>query len=254
MNTSTERRTERIYERVVVSSLECEQYQYKDRPVLRNYKRRKREKNENGEKEEKGQIEKAESSVRRTRREIRRTVNSNPQLTKFLTLTSKITDGKKSNHCFNLFTQRMKDRYPEFQYFAVLEFQKDIDFFGNVKPDGGAAHYHLLCNLRYVRSKEIEKIWGKGFIKIKRVRHVTNLGRYLSKYLQKDMFDKRMFGKKKFFCSQELKRPVEIVNDDARVFMQENAENMEKGWETTFTSNYLGEISYAIFRLNISSA
>lgn len=249
MNTSTERRTERIYEKIVVSGFECEQYQYKDRPVLRNYKRRKREKSKNDERKEKSQTEKAESSVRRTRREIRRIINSNPQLMKFLTLTSKITDVKESNHKFNLFTQRMKDRFPEFQYFAVLEFQKDVDFFGNVKPNGGAAHYHLLCNLRYIRAEKIRKIWGNGFIKIRRVRHVDNLGRYLSKYLQKDMFDKRMFGKKKFFCSQDLKRPIEMINDEARDFVQEHAESREAGWKMTFTSAYLGEISYVIFRI-----
>ena len=249
MNTSTGKYTERIHEKVVVSGFECEQYQYKDRPVLRNYKRRKREKNENNETKEKDQTEKAESSVRRTRREIRRTVNSNPQLTKFLTLTSKITDGKKANYCFNLFSQRMRDRFPEFQYFAVLEFQKDTDFFGNVKPEGGAAHYHLLCNMRYVRSKEIEKIWGKGFIKIKRVRHVDNLGRYLSKYLQKDMFDKRMLGKRKFFCSQDLERSIEYVNEEVQKFFRENGENMETTFKTTFYDEYRGETSYQIWRL-----
>ncbi len=247
MNTSTGRRTERIYEKVVVSGFEVEHYQYKTKPVLRNYKRRKRK--EKKREEEDDPKKKTEFSIRRTRREIRRIINSNLQLMKFLTLTSKITDVSISNHEFNLFTQRMKDCYPEFQYFAVLEFQKDVDHYGVVKPNGGAVHYHLLCNLRYIWCEKIQKIWGNGFIKIRRVRHVDNLGRYLSKYLRKDMFNKRMFRKKKFFCSQDLKRPIEIVNDEARDFAQEHAESREAGWKMTFTSAYLGEISYVIFRI-----
>ena len=74
---------------------------------------------------------------------------------------------QEANRLFNLFTQRMKDKFPEFQYFAVIEFQKDIDFYGKIKPDGGAVHYHLLCNLRYVISKKIEKIWGQRIHKNK---------------------------------------------------------------------------------------
>ena len=254
MHTSTGKQTERIYEKVLVSCFEIEQYQYLDKPVIRNYKREERKKKNNGEnkkKEKKTQTEKAQSSVSRTRKDIRRLVNSNPQLIKFLTLTTTSTDIGKMNREFKLFTQRMKakDCFPDFQYLSVPEFQKDIDFFGKVKPDGGAVHYHLLCNLPYVDQKKIAKIWGHGFIKIKRVSHVTNLGAYLCKYLQKDMHDKRMFGKKKFFCSQDLNRPIEITNEEARKYMQDNSDNLKMTWEKTFNDEYRGEISYKVFHM-----
>ncbi len=248
MHTSTGKYTEIITERLVISGFEIEQYQYKEKPVIRNYKRRKRKEKNNGDNQNK-QIKKTDFAINRTRREIRRLVNSNNNLMKFLTLTTKITGIKKANRFFNLFTQRMKNRFPEFQYLAVIEFQSDIDFFGIVKPDGGAVHYHLLCNLRYVKSEEISKIWKHGFIKIKRVSHVDNLGRYLSKYLQKDMFDERMFGKKKFFCSQDLKRPTEITNSEAQFFVRNNSENLKITWEATFKDDYRGEILYKIFHL-----
>jgi hypothetical protein len=255
MHTSTEKYTVRITERTIISGFEVERYQYLDKPILRNYKRKERKKKTNDENEKKEQqekveqMEKAESSVRRTRREIRRLVNANPQLIKFLTLTTTSVDIAKMNRQFNLFTQRMKDRFSEFQYLAVNERQKDIDHFGKVKPDGGAVHYHLLCNLRYVKSDILAKVWKHGFIKINQVSHVDNLGRYLSKYLQKEMFDKRMFGKKKFFCSQDLKRPIEIINDESKLFNQENSKNLEKKWEPEkpFENDYQGKIQYTLF-------
>jgi hypothetical protein len=243
MHTSTGNYTERITEKIIVSGSEVEYYRYKDKPIIRNYKRKNRKTKNDKVK----QTKKSDFAVNRTRRDIRRTVNANPQLIKFLTLTSTSTNIDKMSKCFNLFTQRMEDRYSEFQYFSVREFQKDVDFFGKAKPDGGAIHYHLLCNLRYVKSKELEKIWGHGFIKIKKVKHVDNLGRYLSKYLQKDMFDKRMFGKKKFFCSQNLKRQTEIINTDAQDFLKNNSQNLKMTWEKTFTDDYRGEIDYKIY-------
>lgn len=249
MHTSTGKQTERIYEKIIISGFEVEQYQYKDKPVMRNYKRKKREKRKDENNDDKKPKAKAKSSISHTRKDIRRIINSNPQLNKFLTLTTVETDLTKMNNLFNLFTQRMKDRFSEFQYFSIIEFQKDIDFFGKVKPDGGAVHYHLLCNLRYVKSDEIEKIWGHGFIKIKRVNHVTNLGAYMSKYLQKDMYDTRLFGKKKFFCSQDLKRPTEIINEEARTYKKDNLDNLEKKWESTFYVDYRGEIIYRSFHM-----
>lgn len=240
MHTSTGKRTERIWGRLVISGREMEHYRYKDKGILRNYKRKERNEKKKGNREEKTQEQKAEFAIARTRREIRRRINSNPHLMKFLTLTfaENETDIERANRAFNLFTQRMKDRFPEFQYFAVIEFQKR-----------GAVHYHLLCNLRYMKSKEIESIWGHGFIKIKRVKHVDNLGRYMSKYLRKEMFDPRMFRKKKFFCSQNLKKSVELVNEFSEIFLSDPSLVLEKEWETTFQNEYAGEVEYSVYRI-----
>ena len=229
-----------ICEKVIISRTEIEHYRNLDKPVLRGYKRRKRE----GNKEPKEQTEKARFSVFRTITGIRRILDMNPQLIKFLTLTTTITDVAKANRLFNLFTQRMKDKYPEFQYFAVIEFMPDIDFHGNKKPDGGEVHYHLLCNLRYVISKELAKIWGNGFIKILRKREADSLREYLSKYFWKDMKDKRLFRKKKYFCSQDLERPVELINEEANFFMKDSDKNFDLIEEQTFKNDYRGNILY----------
>lgn len=248
-------------EKVIISKTEVEHYSYKTRPVMRGYHRTKEDTVRNFVKKQseksqpvvkkiktkKEQAEKQLSAVRRSRNSIRRIVNSNPQLNKFLTLTSKMTDVKQSNNCFNRFIERMKDRFPEFQYFAVLEFQKDVDYFGKKKEKGGAVHYHLLCNLRYVESNSLAKIWGHGFIKIKRVDQIKNLGQYLSKYLQKDMFDKRMFGKKKFFHSQDLDRPLELIGEKSRLFIKNEEKKLQFIREFEFENEYQGKVLYRLY-------
>ena len=240
MHTSTGKRTELVRNRVIISGCEIEHYHYKGKGVLRNYKRKERKEQKSKETKEKTQKQKAEFAVKRTQREIRRKVNANPQLKKFLTLTfaKNETDIKKANRAFNLFTQRAKDRFPEFQYLAVIEFQKR-----------GAVHYHLLCNLRYMKKKKIEHIWGQGFIDIKRINHVTNIGRYVSKYLHKDMFDPRMFGKKKFFRSQNLKDSVELTNTLAETYLADPSFRGKKEFDSTFSNEYIGEVDYTMYRI-----
>ncbi len=234
--------------KTIIAGREVEEYTYKNKSVIRGYRRRSRQsKKDKGEKKE--QTEKTKFSINRTRTEIRRRVNSNPELTKFLTLTTTMTDIEQANKEFNLFTQRMKDRFPEFQYLAVPEFQKDVDFHGNVKPNGGAVHYHILCNLRYVPAKEIGlDIWKCGTIDIRRIDRASNLGRYICKYLQKDMFDKRMFGKKKYFCSRDLNKPLELIQEDAIFFMDSVKKDLELKAEKTFYNEYSGEVDYKLFR------
>ena len=234
-------------EKIIISGLNIERYKY-TKPILRGFRRKKR-KVKKQEVEENKQKEKSAYSVNRTRTEIRRIISTNPHLNKFLTLTSTSSNLDEMNKLFNLFTQRMKDRFPEFRYLCVPEFQSDIDYFGELKPDGGAVHYHILCNLRYIQSKTIEEIWGHGFIKIKRIDRIADLGNYLSKYLKKDMFDKRTFGKKKFFCSQDLQKPVEIIGKTATDFYSDNQPHLELIYEKVFPANeYQDDILYQILK------
>ncbi len=238
-------------DKIILSGKELEHYHYKDKPILKGYRRRKRrvatKRTAKKEMTAVEQREKTKFSVNRTRTQIRRIVNSNYKLNKFLTLTSRITDIGESNRCFNLFVQKMKDRFPEFQYFAVPEFQKDVDFNGVAKENGGAVHYHLICNLRYIKQKKLEKIWGHGFVWIKRIDRVKNLGAYLCKYLQKEMFDKRMFGKKKFFCSQDLARPIDVVGETAKTFLADGKENLKLIRESEYENEYRGRVEHKLY-------
>jgi len=61
------------------------------------------------------------------------------------------------------------------------------------------------------------------------------------------MSDKRLFGKKKFFCSRDLEEPDERIGDRAIAFMKHNIQNLKFIKEYTFENDYLGKVSYKIF-------
>ena len=76
------------------------------------------------------------------------------------------------------------------------------------------------------------------------------MGAYFCKYLSKDMFDKRMFGKKKFFCSRNLNKPVEIIGSKARVFFNEFVKELPIKFENSFENEWIGEVKYTAYTLN----
>src|SRR3989339_896352 len=80
--------------------------------------------------EEKKQKEKTKFSIQRTRSSIRRLTNANPQLDKFLTLTfaESTTDLVEANKLFHLAMKTIIHAKPDFEYIAVVEFQKDVDY------------------------------------------------------------------------------------------------------------------------------
>jgi len=266
--------------KIIKSGKEIEVYYYKDKEILRGYKRRERKQkiiqefkgqlNFNEYKKELKRLEeweqsfmiKTKFSISRTRTNIRRLANANPQLNKFLTLTfaQSTTELEKANYLFNQATKRIIRQKNYFEYIAVVEFQKDIDYHGQIKEKGGSVHYHLLCNLQMPETKNIKELfdwekwfalryWKYGFIKIKDVKPVSNLGAYFCKYLGKDMFDIRMFRKKKFFCSQKLKKPVELTGDEAINFYDRHIKDLTPIFVKTFFSEYAGTIDYSAYTL-----
>lgn len=145
------------------------------------------------------------------RNRIRQLITSNfDERSKFLTLTFKDTEKfdirnvKACNHQFTLFIMRLKYRYPELKYVAVIEFQDT--------NDRGAVHYHIVCNLPYVPNKEIREIWGLGIIRINRIDNCDNVGAYVIKYMVKDMEDTRLQGLKAYNSSRGLIEPVEFAS------------------------------------------
>ena len=243
--------TERFNRKVVLSGTEVEYYKYKTKLQIRGYKRKKRKEKikveVSPEKQAETNLEKTRFSINRTRTQIRRIIKCNPDLNKFLTLTSTMTDIKKSNRFFNLFTQKMNVQYPNFKYIAVTEFQKDIDYFGKIKPDGGALHYHVVYNLPYADQNKIAEIWGQGHIKLER-KEGKKVIAYISKYLEKEMKDPRMLHKKKYFCSRNLERPVEIVGKQAIDFMAKN-DSLQFKKKMKFENEYAGKVEYKDFEL-----
>ncbi len=76
------------------------------------------------------------------------------------------------------------------------------------------------------------------------------MGAYFCKYLGKDMFDIRMFGKKKFFCSQKLNKPIEMIGYEAFTFYNRHINKLEPIFKKQFHSEYAGTIDYSAYTLS----
>lgn len=195
------------------------------------------------------EIGKLQKNIMRTRNMVRRLILANFDTTaKFWTFTF---DDKKvppeisrsiegSNGLWKTFIQRMRYKYPDFKYLAVLEFQKDR----------GAVHYHCLCDLPFVKQRLVQEIWGNGFVSVNRIKHVDNLGAYVVKYMTKEMTDERFFGSKLYQCSKGLERPVEYRGEMAeRMVAALDLSQKKEVFTNSYGSEYLGQITYKEYNL-----
>lgn len=198
-------------------------------------------------------------TVRRRRETVRdlAIMNFDVGSAKFITLTfrnNEKIDIRKPQECnkeFKKFIQRLRRRYEGFKYLAVIEFQD--------KNDRGAVHYHMLIDLPYVPAKEIEQLWGLGFIKVNAIDKVDNLGAYISKYMTKDNADERLQCEKGYFCSKGLLRPKIYKSWDLnraskrqgflkalQMVEQAKAEKKEV-YHSEYDSTYTGQSTYSQF-------
>lgn len=147
-------------------------------------------------------------SAMRTRSRIRRLVNSNPTMDKFLTLTfaENITDVASANYLFKLFRQKLERHLGrKFKYLGVIEFQKR-----------GAVHYHLIMDIPFIEWPILSEMWGNGRIQIERIRKPNRAGIYMAKttnYIAKGLQDTRLFGKRVYFYAYAtLDKFLEIMD------------------------------------------
>jgi len=174
-------------EKLIISGNRIELYKY-EAPVKSGVKRKKKRIVKRRTQEQViEQVKKSEesnfemevmrySSLRRTRARITRLINSNEDLQTFITLTFKenITDLREANKIFKKFILRLKYSHKNLKYLAVPEFQQR-----------GAFHYHVLVNIEYLDNSKLADIWQQGFVMINKVKHINNLGLYVSKYICK---------------------------------------------------------------------
>lgn len=124
-------------------------------------------------------------SMRKTIHKIRRTINNNfsgGENELFITLTyaENMTDTVRLYRDFDLFFRRLRYMYKS---------RYDLDYINVIEPQGrGAWHSHLLLKDSYGRdlyipNADIQRLWGHGFTKTKRLRGIDNIGAYLSAYL-----------------------------------------------------------------------
>lgn len=197
-----------------------------------------------------------EVSLMRARRDLRRIVNANvgqwgdDVTCKFVTLTFKdnVTDLDMANYEFKKFIQRLNyevycKKCSNLKYTVVPEFQ-----------ERGSIHYHVIFyNLPFIKNDVLSQIWGNGFIKINKIDDVTNVGAYVCKYLTKGNDDYRLRGRKCYFNSRGLKKPVEKYFDyDEVEKIKESLPIEAMIYKSEFDNEYVGKVIYEQYNLSIS--
>lgn len=154
-----------------------------------------------------------EGSLRRTFKNIRNLINTNlvqVENARWITLTyaENMTDTKKLYEDFDKFKKRFnyycqKNGYEKPSYITVVEPQ-----------ERGAWHHHLLfiwkTKAPFIPNKLLRGIWGNGFVKIKQLNNVDNIGAYLTAYLADIPLNDQ-----KQALNEEIKE-VEITNDNGK--------------------------------------
>jgi len=176
-----------------------------------------------------------------SKKKLIRIINSNYTLNKFITLTysQNINDLKISNRLFSKFIMRLKyHHFPNLQYIAVPEYQKR-----------GAIHYHFLTNFDYLHNNIIAKIWTYGFTTTKQLKHISNVGGYMTKYMTKTFNDTRFLGQKKYFRSKNLQLPSTTYDQQALSlynFLLPECEIMKK---IQVNSEWIGQINITYLKI-----
>ena len=195
-----------------------------------------------------------EVSLMRARRDLRRIINANmgqwgdDVTSKFVTLTFKdnVKDLTMANYEFRQFIKRLNyqvygKKCSNLKYTAVPEFQKR-----------GAVHYHVIFyNLPFTKAGFIEEVWGNGFIKINKIDDVDNVGAYVCKYLTKDNSDDRLRGRRSYFNSRGLKKPIEeFLDDEGLEIIKKSLPGQAMTYKGEFENEFVGKIEYEQYNLN----
>lgn len=180
----------------------------------------------------------------KAREKVRRLISANFGAGNlFITLTFKenMQDLEVANYELKKFVQKMKRKQKDFVHVTVVEFQKR-----------GAVHYHMVCNfeLTWQNEKDLQekertlaKIWGNGFVDIKPISHVDNVGAYVVKYMTKENGDSRLDGQKRYFFSRNLIQPIELKGRDS-LTMLDSLEGVPPVFTSEYYNEFLGETHY----------
>lgn len=250
---------ERVTQKIIQSGDIIEIYEYSE-GYCKGYKLTEKEiNNRTYSKSNPDDTDSRERSLKRAKANLRRLINANvgqygKEFTaKFLTLTFKenVQDIEQANYEFKKFIKRLNyklygTKKANLKYTTVIEFQKR-----------GAIHYHtIIYNMPYLKANEIFNIWGNGFIKINKIDDIDNVGAYVAEYLGQaekgqghDIEDYRLRGKKNYFSSKGLFKPIEIT--DKKIVEQVAAAllNEKPTYSATYENEYLGNISYKQYNL-----
>lgn len=131
--------------------------------------------------------------------------NSKPLLIS-LTYAENITDIGQGHKDFNNFARNVRAKFgKQVRYIAVPEFQQR-----------GAIHFHALFwglpSKKLARTERrtrlVASYWGLGYVDLTMTDGNHKIAGYLSKYMIKGISDIKMSGRKGYFCSQNIIRPI----------------------------------------------
>jgi len=249
---------ERVYKKIIYSGDVVEVYEY-DKGYLKGYENNNADTGRKSDYKSENYEEHRKQVLQRSKKNLRRLINANvgqygKEFTaKFLTLTFKdnVKDLDKANYEFEKFIKRLNyhcfgTKKANLKYTCVVEFQKR-----------GAIHYHVIIyNMPYVKANDIANVWGNGFIKINKIDDIDNVGAYVAEYLGnaekgqgKDVLDDRLQGKKSYFSSRGLFKPIEIT--DKKKVEQVAAALPEDflTYSATYENEHLGNVFYKQYNL-----
>lgn len=124
------------------------------------------------------------NSLRQTFKKLRYLINNNfvgakNELHMTLTYAENMTDTERLYADFKRFMMRLKRKYKG----------QSIDYLNVIEPqERGAWHCHLLLRFNdvgsiFLENKKIAEMWEQGFVTIRSLAEVDNIGAYLSAYL-----------------------------------------------------------------------
>lgn len=161
------------------------------------------------------------NSLRQTFKKLRYLINNNlegtgSELHVTLTYKENMTDTKRLYSDVKRFLMRLKRKYGDIDYINVPEPQAR-----------GAWHCHLLVRFNanrdvFIANKEVADMWEQGFVKIKSLKGVDNIGAYLSAYLSDVELNEEELGLNSLLKVCEEKREVvtKVVDGKEKRFVK----------------------------------
>ena len=191
----------------------------------------------------------------RARQEVRRLINANwkgGKMEYFITLTyaENMQDAEKAYSNFRSFLKSLRRRYSnDLKYLAVMEWQKR-----------GAIHFHVIVHdidlgdepgddMERYETEWGKTIWKYGFVDIKSLWKIDNVGAYLTKELLKDsQKQQRELGKKRYYHSQNLDKPMVITGEDATYWI-DTLKSLHPHFTNSYDGLYTGQVIYREYNL-----
>ena len=236
-----------IKTKLVVSGKMAEFYEYQNPPLKGHHVKEKEERDEIPFEEK---VENKISSLRRTRKKLKRLLFCNEDLSRFITLTfacykfhlptggfvyfGNYPDSIPASYSENIEKINDPDLIKDLSW-ANNEFKKFIkrlrydlrdrdNPWNHIKPlkyiavvefqKRGVVHYHLVVN-QYIKKKILSETWDHGFVDVSKIEKRKKACYYLAKYMSKNEANNtKLWGEKLYFTSRNIDRPKVYDNLD----------------------------------------